>query len=139
MRRGVVILISLLALIGLLWIYFERVRNSTPVEITSSDHAILKELNEEGAISSNHEMFRGVDEVCIANEIDLTRPGKLTCETEGEVIALIRGNSCEIISLEKLRKRILLSENTYECRKTNDSFRIVSHKRPDDTEVLDFD
>jgi hypothetical protein len=134
-RLGAIGLIFLVA-VGLI---FGRFRNAMIGEITVNDHPILRTLNAVGAISSNDEAFRGITEVCIVNNTDISRSGRRNCKTSGEVLALIRDTSCNLIALEKLRARVLLSENTYECRKTSDPFRIVFHKQFDSTEILDFE
>lgn len=134
---GRFVAVSLIVLVGFGLIY-GRLRNFMIGEVTPTDHPILRALDAPGEISSTDAAFRDVDEVCIVNETDISKPGSRNCKTSGEVLALIRGGSCDIIPLERLRVRVLLSENTSECRKTASGFRIVIHRR-NDSEFLDFD
>ena len=136
MKRRVVA-VSLMALVGLGLIY-GRLSNSMIGNVTPDDHPILRALDTLGAISSTDMAFRGVDEVCIVNEVDITESGSRNCKTTGEVLALIRSGGCDIIPLEKLRVRVLFSENTFECKKTDAGFRMAIHKS-NESEILVFD
>ena len=134
--RVAVIALICVAVFGL---NYRRLSNFLIGDVTITDHPIVKALNSIGAIESTDENFRGVTEVCIVNNTDISKSEGRNCKTSGEVLALIRDTSCDILPLEKLRARVLLSENTFECRKTSNSFRMVFHKQIDSTEILDFE
>ena len=135
---GRAVVIGLICVLGLGVIY-ERLHNAILGEISVNDHPILRVLNARREISSTNEAFRGVDEVCIVNNADIPRSSDRNCKTSGEALALITDAGCNVVQLEKLRARVLLSENTFECRKTSGPFRIVFHKQFDSTKILDFE
>jgi hypothetical protein len=119
-----VTLVGLAACVGLGIIYL-RTGQTVVSEITARDNPVLQALHAGGQIDSSNQAFQGLDEVCIVNDIDISKPN---CRTSGQTLALIKGNTCELISLEKLGTRVLWSENTFECRQFNEAFSIVISK-----------
>jgi hypothetical protein len=136
--RGRVFAVGLIFMVGVGLVY-GRIRNATIGKATARDHPIVSALNALGEIGSTDDSFRDVVEVCIVNKIDSVGTDGRNCKTSGEVLALIKEGSCEVVPLAKIRARVLLSENTFECRKTNAPFRMKFFRQSDATEVLDFD